>query len=166
MTDKTVILRASGHAYKVQRTLLTNALAWFKAKISELRDGEELEVDIHNTELEVFEHFLYFLFHGFVPFATSPSLEKCQSQHRMAFCLWVFGEKHVLPKLQNQAMKRLTWLCALDIPQAAILLEAYESSTPDGMLRLCVTDIVVSGLRLKYGYLNNPVHTFRKSWSR
>lgn len=67
----------------------------------------------------------------------------------MAVRLWIFGDKHFLPELQNIAMRRLHDLLTVEYPSIETVLVAYENSPPKSVLRKIMMRDLLMGLKGK-----------------
>lgn len=142
--------------YKVQRTLLKNASSWFGAALKPyFTEGQEGILRFPDTPTMVVEASLYWLFHGKLPLHdilealgfSKPGLKTVSERHvqELAVRIWMFGEQHLVPRLQNEAMRALHHSVAKQYPTLSIVKEAYEGSPPGCVLRKLMLRVVVKG---------------------
>lgn len=94
--------------YRIQRTLLINASEWFdKALRNDWKEGQDRKLSFPGTDPQVVEVFLYYLICGVKPFDIDDIDDGTPGCQRLAVRIWIFGDEHFLPKLQNHAMEQL-----------------------------------------------------------
>lgn len=135
--------------YTAQRTLLANSSPWFaKALDVRFREGRNCTLHLPEESSEVVEHFLYWLFNGTLALSDNVDSAQVDVVHHaqlLATRLWIFGDKHFLPRLQNQAMKLLHRLLQLAFPTISMIAEAYNNSPPESGLRKIMLGEVMMG---------------------
>ncbi|KAK3686673.1 hypothetical protein LTR37_019604 [Vermiconidia calcicola] len=139
-------------AYKVQRMILTNASSWFVKALNErFKEGKQLELHFPGTDPQVLEYFLYYLIRGSAPLNSKADNGSKDSYNQLlAVRIWVFGDQHFLPGLQNEAMRHLHTSFRANIwPEVATVREAIDSTTSESALRRYMIAKLVAGLRHK-----------------
>ncbi|KAK3700775.1 hypothetical protein LTR37_015747 [Vermiconidia calcicola] len=140
----------------IQRTLLTNASPWFAKALDErFAEGQSLTLRFPDTDPQVVEYFVYYLFHGRAPFQDYAidvsNREEAQLLQLLSLRLWVFADEHLLPALQNQAIRSLHYLTFdLCSPRPSTMLEALESSSPGSALRRFMMAELILELRRRH----------------
>ncbi|KAI6807096.1 hypothetical protein KC332_g11700 [Hortaea werneckii] len=147
-----IMLDHNDTVLRIQRTLLLNLSAWFKTALtSGFMEGQSLTLRFPGFPSEVVQTFVYWIFHGTIPWSKDSSeggmLKTHEELQALLARLWMFGEEHLLPKLQDQAIWGLTDLLTYRFPAVELLLEVYEGTAPDSPLRKLMANEAASGWR-------------------
>ncbi|KAI7156879.1 hypothetical protein KC349_g6002 [Hortaea werneckii] len=147
-----VVLSHDGTVLKTPRTLLLNLSPWFKkALTSGFIESQSRTLRFPGVRSEVVEAFVYWIFHGNISRnEDSPEggmLKTHDELQALLVRLWIFGEQHLLPNLQEQAMWELREQLRYNFPAVELLLEAYEGTLPDSPLREVMANEAASGWR-------------------
>ena len=164
--DDFISLLVEDHTYNIQRSLLTTASPYFaKALDSRFREGEERIIRFTDTPRAIVENLIFFLFYHTIQFGDFEEkadgdyhLVDYDPNEELAIRLWIFGDKYLLPTLQNMAMRHLHKCLSKRHLEARMLREVLEGTVPGSALRdLALTDLVY-GLHLwtdKHGSRGN-----------
>ena len=142
----------NGKEYSIQRTILTDASEWFKKALDERYIvGHQLTLRFPDTDTQTIDYFLYYLIRGEVPFTKpTPGYDLVSIDGELvAIRLWIFGDRHFLPKLQDEAMKHLHFFSSLRYPNMDQVKESLENSTSGSTLDFYMVEALISGLCLK-----------------
>ncbi|KAI7267157.1 hypothetical protein KC345_g8016 [Hortaea werneckii] len=147
-----IVLDDDGTVLKIQRTLLLNLSPWFeKALTSGFMEDQSLTLRFPGFPSEVVQTFVYWTFHGTIPWSKDSSeggmLKTHEELQALLARLWMFGEEHLLPKLQDQAIWGLEDLLTYRFPAVELLLEVYGGTAPGSPLRTVMVNEVASGWR-------------------
>ncbi|GAB1743341.1 hypothetical protein NU219Hw_g9182t1 [Hortaea werneckii] len=139
---------------RIQRTLLLHLSPWFrKALTNGFIEGRTLTLRFPGVPSDVIETFVYWIFHGVVCWGDSSSEAGMPKTHQelqaLLARLWMFGEEHLLPELQHVAMCALDKQLTYEYPNLELLLEVYEGTAPDSLLRKVMAREAASGWRNK-----------------
>ena len=144
----TIMVGENETKYTIQPALLTNASKWFVEA-----PGEGfIELRFVETDLEFIEYLLYYLLRGAVPLNIEMPGDDDEIDYlkqRLAVCLWVFGDKHSRPKLQNHAVRHLHSLFHRPCHGLKMdsIREALETSPDLSRLHNFMMGKLVAGLR-------------------
>lgn len=131
----------------MQKTLLINASPWFKEALTGTwTKTKRLILPFPEVGPDVIEQFLYYLFQGEARLPT----HEYQSEN-LAIGLWVFADQHLLPKLQNQAMRHIYQyhnpvFATSEYLSTDTIAEALDTSAPDSALYKFMIWTIISGL--------------------
>ena len=82
----------------IYKTYLCACLKYFRAAFCDgFAETKAQEIDLQDTDLEIFNSFLYWTYHQSLP-----------SEIRRTYTymkLWIFADKYIVPKLQNYVMR-------------------------------------------------------------
>lgn len=131
----------------MQKALLVNASRYFKIALTQgWLESKKTKLPLHEVELEVAEHFLYFLIRGeiLLPAATTDN-------ELLPVRLWVFADMIELPKLQNLAMRQLykrmqPGLGGAKYPSTKTIAEALDRSMANSTLHKFMMSILLVGI--------------------
>ncbi|KAK5136982.1 hypothetical protein LTR08_001489 [Meristemomyces frigidus] len=137
----TISIDKDTQKYKVQRALLTSASPWFETALGErFQEGQTRTLRFPGTSPDVVQAFIHWLFYRNLN-AVFPCDRMQTNDVQTAYVqmtsvrLWIFGQEHLLPKLQNGAMRvlhdNITWA----VLHLATLKEAYQGSPECSVLR-------------------------------
>ena len=140
----TLIIGTTKERYVLHKDLLCFYSDFFRAAFnSSFKEATEREIELPDTEIEVFEAFQVWLYTQDLPqneaLPTSVYLE-----WPLLIKLWVFGDRYQIPLLQNNAIDAITDKANKDntVPIFWINL-TYENTVPGSRLRKAITDIMV-----------------------
>ncbi|KAK5122021.1 hypothetical protein LTR85_004267 [Meristemomyces frigidus] len=158
--------------FHIQRTLLTNSSPWFDKALSDhFNEGQDRTLRFPGTSATVVQIFIFWLFNKELPLrdiltdlcrveSRGPSESEIQT---LAVRVWIFGEEHMLPRLQNQAMRELHNSLAMGFPTSETIKEAYEGSAPGSVLRRKLIREAVAGWKLAADKGNPDTIGFRSN---
>ncbi|KAI7468104.1 hypothetical protein KC351_g13760 [Hortaea werneckii] len=110
-----------------------------KALTSGFIEGQSLTLRFHGVPADVVQMFVYWIFHGTIPWGEkSPEggmLKTHEELQTLLARLWMFGEEHLLPTLQYRAIWGLEEMLTYRFPAVELLLEVYEGTASDSPLR-------------------------------
>jgi hypothetical protein len=115
-------------------------------------EGQKLELRFPDTDTETLQFFLYWLFEGRLPQdagdPTQRPMDEIREEHMMYVRVWVFADKHLIPMLQNESLRRLYHLTrsARVCLSIATIHTAYENTAPGSSMRQFMIDQVSLGL--------------------
>ena len=115
------------------------------------RESKAKNVSPITEGIEVFRTFIYWMYHR--RFYENSTEEVSKTKWETVIRLWVFGDAHAIPMLQNAVIDLLHKKVLADwrVPIAEICL-IYDSTPPGSVLRRYVIDIVA-----KTGYADTVV---------
>lgn len=140
--DRLVTIVAGQKSYKVQRAALVNASTWFeKALNPSFKEGNESLLRFPGTATDVVEHFLQWLFQGRLPTEwTELVYRQYEHEHSdLLVGLWLFGDRHFLLKLQDDAMRQLHDSCGGWSPPS-FFHDIFRIAPKDSPLRKLAVD--------------------------
>ncbi|KAK4623949.1 hypothetical protein CLAFUW4_05315 [Fulvia fulva] len=142
--------------FAMPKDLLCARAEWFKNALKEDRfiEGSTGVIELPDDLPEVFEAFEFFLYQSQLWFESPDKLteEELQEELILNARIWTFGDKYLLPQLQDIAMSRM---CAvLDQGDALncsahTLAQCYNAVRADSPVRLIIIDNLVD--RLQHG---------------
>lgn len=99
-----------------------------------------------DTPTEVIEMFIYWMFHGFLdfpdpadriafPYDLPSQTILIESQTLLFVRLWIFADRHFIPRLQNLAMSCLENYTHMSRPTPPTIQEVFEQTMPHSQLR-------------------------------
>lgn len=113
-------------------------------------EGDTRTLRFPGTSEFVVQNFLYWLFHRSIswpPCSPQFSSEQVRRQQDLATHLWIFGDQHLLPALQNLAIAILENRRPYHYPDLGLVRLAYTSTRPQSPLRRLFLKLVVQGLQ-------------------
>jgi hypothetical protein len=138
--------------YRVQCTLLANCSEWFdKALNGEWTEGKDRRLQFPDTDPQIVELFVYYLITGTLPFEIPDLEDGTPACQRLAVRLWVFGNEHLLPKLQNDAMRHLYSSFEEQgvFPDIETIREGFEHSSNASPLYMWLIGQLILGLKAR-----------------
>lgn len=142
--------------FKVQRTLLASASAWFRAAVSgRFKEGQERILRLPDVDSAVVEDFLYWLYHNRVDIGwkgdekhmdEAELLELRTKRCVHAIRVWAFGDVYFLANLQNHVMQELHTNFIDHFPSVEVIRAGYELTPPGSFVRRLIMDEIKEGL--------------------
>lgn len=134
----------------MQKAVLCGASEYFsKALQPSFREGQENVLHLPGCNKDVFELFLYWLCHRTLPnlYEIVEEVDLCSSEQKQFYnkqterliVLWAFSDASLMPKLQNETMRRLQKLLSHNTVGVEAVWLAFELTATGSVLR----DVVV-----------------------
>ncbi|THY15521.1 hypothetical protein D6D00_09331 [Aureobasidium pullulans] len=139
-----LIVGPSKEAYTLHKDLLCFYSDFFRAAFNgSFKEATERKIELPDLETNVFEAFQVWLYTQSLPKNEEEPNTKIYPEWSLLASLWIFGDKHRIPLLQNTVMD--AFIAKVDIDHQTPLLVMnmiYENTLPESPLRKAVIDIV------------------------
>jgi hypothetical protein len=174
-TDELVIIKLDGstRSHRVSKAILCQASPYFvKALNGSFREGKERTLRLPGCDPDTFELSIAYLATAALPDypgvadilsdlegeAAEQMGENIETIQKKLIRLWSFADRHLLPKLQNAAMRGLLGVCQSHWILPGVVKVAYECSPSDGsaLRRMILAQIIADFLSLAKSYFNAP----------
>ncbi|KXT11297.1 hypothetical protein AC579_1667 [Pseudocercospora musae] len=145
-TYNSIVRIRAGKAANVEVFEVHKGILWFysgyfrTAFNGRWKEAEEGAIDMPTISPNIFKHFIHWAYSRRLEVANkhSPS-----ANDRLLLNLWIFGDAHEIPLLQNEVITRIhrnmvkTWR----VPSASQINYVYENAMPQSLLRGFLIDI-------------------------
>lgn len=143
----------SEKTFQVSRVLLVTSSSWFEKALSkEFQEGQKRVLKLLDTTTETVENFVFWLYTNRNPFKPSARThtEDEEAHRAAAIHFWAFGDKHLIPSVQQIGMLALMRSMGEgDWPSLKIIKLAYTVSAPGSALRELLSDISIEGIKAR-----------------
>ncbi|KAK4502406.1 hypothetical protein PRZ48_005831 [Zasmidium cellare] len=108
-SEKVVIKVGQGERrFTAPKDLLCERSKWFEnaLKADRFIEGQTRVVELPEDDPNAVEAFIYFIYNQSLVFTDHSDEERRREEVKLCFGIWSFGDKYILPELQNCAMHR------------------------------------------------------------
>lgn len=131
-------------AYSVHKELLCFYSDFFRAAFNgSFKEAIESQIELLDVEIQVFEAFQAWLYTQSLPKNEEKPDTKIYPAWPLLASLWIFGDKHRIPLLQNTVMDAFIAKIDIDLQSPLLVMHTiYENTLSESPLRKAVIDIV------------------------
>ncbi|KAI4760540.1 hypothetical protein E4T52_07564 [Aureobasidium sp. EXF-3400] len=140
----TLLIGTEKKPYAVHKDLLYFYSDYFRAAFQgSFKEASECKLELAGVTVDIYEHFQVWLY--------TRRLDPLVLDFRTIVKLWIFGDQHQIPLLQNCAIDGLfEKRVKQNMFETAVMSLAYDNTIPGSLLRKAVTEIQTS-LALQVG---------------
>lgn len=146
-----IVLEDGKKTYRVQKALLCTASDYFTGPLnSSFKESTSRTLRLPGCDITTFQLFLDWLCHRQLPNFDeyTPDMEFTEKEQGALVRLWSFAEEHLMPKLQNAAMKELlATLESFHLMPGAVRV-AFDTTSSDSIMRRMVVEEAVCDYEL------------------